>query len=1215
MIERRKGTIRNQRINHTLINCDFKIDDRSFEDLLAYITSYIEYINFYTTDNEIDGNWKALIEQDAVIYMVQIIKEPVNSLTTINITNDIIKVILDWYSKIENWYFTLVHLEEEILANKIGNIVTDVLQSKKNDILEYTNTLKKEESKPKTFSEALKFYTDSSKQGVKKEIHLDEVIHTFKKAILHIQNFTRDYLKTHVFERNDHMPNNAMYMTFVMLYKKIQQQINAISQDHLDFYYKNVLQQTLSEGIQTQAIVCFELLPKSKSIAIAEGTQFTAGKLFGSKKNTLFETNKPVLVNPIQVESLQTLYFNRSPYIKIGTDTSLISNIIKNTLFLNSKKIKNTENWSLFGANENTLVNSEIALKTVTDIGFMIGSQVLFLEEGEREINLTFTLEEDTSKNVFWKLLRQMVSNHKLPLDVIFNMVFEEAFIISYTSIKGWETVNSYDVLFDEKENAFILRFLLNNTAPAFTTLESEKQYSSWPMVKVVFDEYAPVYAYSFFKGVILETITIDVTVTGIKNLALYNNIGKMPLTKSFDLFGPQPSLGGYLMIGKSELFKKELTGFDIHIDWDAVPADYGGFETYYKAYSEKFDNDSFIVELAALSNGYWFPKEKHASKQLNLFTTEPCQTPEGYDSVLITNTRTFSIDNPGEFQFSRDYKLEDPIKYDVHTQSGFLRLTLTAPKDAFGKDLYQKNYTEIATYNAKNEEIVPLPNKAFIPKVKKVVLDYTATDVIYFNNSFSSDDGSDTVVGDYIHITPFGIEKTVKDSKVYKNTMISDFEGEGYLYISLSGVSANVSVSLFFDLHNDSPSLVTVSDNIIIQYKELDTWITLTEKFIISDGTNKLTKSGIIELILPDNNQEDDEQKYELRFVAIQDAYVYPIINGIYPNAVVTSCISKNNEIIGKNIAANSITKSVKKLPEVKKVMQPAPSYGGKIPGTQELFYTEVSERLRHKDRAVTIWDYERLILQYFEEVVAVKCTNLDQNFKQQAGKVTLIVLSSKWKHQKHKYFNSNELEEIAKFIRKKSNSFIRVVVRNPTVEWLLVNCVVEFYTKENGGYYINELNTFISNYLCPLSHKEISNIEGIGAVVVPRMLKSHIENLPYIKTVKRLDIEHIVKEGIHDFTMKIYEGSNEIIPTKPWSILAPEPKHNILMPSVLEEGTIDEIEMQNLQVGVDFIIGDDDDKMVEIKQENLEKEEINKKNKTESNEESNTVLTFKLK
>ena len=59
------------------------------------------------------------------------------------------------------------------------------------------------------------------------------------------------------------------------------------------------------------------------------------------------------------------------------------------------------------------------------------------------------------------------------------------------------------------------------------------------------------------------------------------------------------------------------------------------------------------------------------------------------------------------------------------------------------------------------------------------------------------------------------------------------------------------------------------------------------------------------------------------------------------------------------------------------------------------EAFYGRVSERLRHKQRALTQWDYERIVLERFPEVYKAKCipAGLSGNGGQ-PGRVGLVVI-----------------------------------------------------------------------------------------------------------------------------------------------------------------------------------------------------------------------------
>ena len=75
-----------------------------------------------------------------------------------------------------------------------------------------------------------------------------------------------------------------------------------------------------------------------------------------------------------------------------------------------------------------------------------------------------------------------------------------------------------------------------------------------------------------------------------------------------------------------------------------------------------------------------------------------------------------------------------------------------------------------------------------------------------------------------------------------------------------------------------------------------------------------------------------------------------------------------------GRAIAAQSIRGLVKPIKGIGPAVQPSPSFGGRSPESDRALYTRISERLRHKDRAVQMWDYERLVLERFPDISMVR-------------------------------------------------------------------------------------------------------------------------------------------------------------------------------------------------------------------------------------------------
>ncbi|UTW66997.1 hypothetical protein KFE94_02455 [bacterium SCSIO 12643] len=1182
MIERRNGIQRDKRLNGNLLDSPFQIDQRPFWHLLGYISSLLKHINYYDLNNEHDGQWNEVIKSDPIILMVHIINEPVDRLTKIIQDNElqlstdnilkkeVVGILIKWYDKIESWYHHLLSHGEEKLAYKIKNVLVDVLELQKEHLITYQNQIN-----PKGA-----FVQKLSSPGPSDDdtpFSLEKSLHNFTKVIIHIQEFTKDYLEKNIYSNNDLTPNNALYVAFSLLFRTAQNHINTLSQRHLDFYYSDILKQSIGKGRSTSTIVNFELLPDIEYSLVDKGVQLSAGKLFGSKSDILFETEKPLIVYQMELVELQTLLFESNPYIKVGTDQPLVSSITQNTLISKGEEASSKDQWYTFGANKRSIRNTQIQANSIAEMGFIIGSSVLILQEGNRHIRLQFNLQKSDQPNTFWTLLNEIKENRKIAMDTVFSDVFDNGFNISYSSKSGWESIPEYVMEYNETSGSFSILLFLDSAAPAVTTSEKISPTLTWPSIKVELNPYAPNYLYSFFRGVDLNSIRIDVEVEQMKDLMLYNNIGKMPLNKTFDLFGPIPEKGAFLMIGNPELFQKQINSLTVNIDWSNLPDDFGGFESYYKGYSTAFNNDSFQVQFSALSNGYWLPNVEPEIPVFNLFDTINCVTPEGYSSTKLKSTTQINLQDFGDLGIAQNFNIPLPLAYDITSQSGFIKFTLSSPSVGFGNDLYQKEFIDIATFNAKNKTQIPYPNKPYLPKVNSVSVNYKASDTLYFTESLSKSSASVENTGSFQHITPFGITDVISGHQINSQTLLANYSAEGYLILGLNGVKEDTFISVYFHFLHSSTSTQIDPNGLTWEYRQQNEWIEFNQGNIVLDETNGFIKSGIVELILPKKknyNETTSNATYWIRISTAQNAPHYPIIKGIYLNAIKATCIDLTPNVVGQTIPAGSITKLVGKHPDIKKVNQPRNSLGGKVTESATQYYTRVSERLRHKSRAVTIWDYERLILENFDEVQIVKCTNFNKNFQSVPQQVKVIVISSRWTNSERHYFNEDALDQMKMFLRKLTNPFVNITVMNPTVEYLLVNCIVEFMPEDNGGYYIHQLNQHITDFLSPISNSN-TGIGGIGGTVVPTMVVSSIDNLSFIKSIKKLTIEHIIRTDIETFTLGVYQGGQEIQSTTPWAILAPMQNHRIISQLPGQKSTNDlDVGICNMQIGVDFIL-----------------------------------------
>ncbi|MCB0562589.1 MAG: hypothetical protein KDD09_26740, partial [Phaeodactylibacter sp.] len=183
------------------------------------------------------------------------------------------------------------------------------------------------------------------------------------------------------------------------------------------------------------------------------------------------------------------------------------------------------------------------------------------------------------------------------------------------------------------------------------------------------------------------------------------------------------------------------------------------------------------------------------------------------------------------------------------------------------------------------------------------------------------------------------------------------------------------------------------------------------------------------------------------LRVSAHQNAEAFSETRGIFTQAVkVTYKPLENNErdkmvTEAKEIKALAVADS-----NVKGIEQPYKSFGGRLPEAGNNFSKRASERLRHKGRAVNVFDYERLVLERFPKIYRAKCITHSlglpapeyvRDLEVAPGFVNIAVIPDLGQ-----VVSSNQLEprapislltEIEDYLQAKNSPFVRLKAMNP--------------------------------------------------------------------------------------------------------------------------------------------------------------------------------------
>jgi hypothetical protein len=423
------------------------------------------------------------------------------------------------------------------------------------------------------------------------------------------------------------------------------------------------------------------------------------------------------------------------------------------------------------------------------------------------------------------------------------------------------------------------------------------------------------------------------------------------------------------------------------------------------------------------------------------------------------------------------------------------------------------------------------------------------------------TDDSIDDFINtgiELLHVGPFGQarEHSYLRSQLEflgSNTikLLPQFNHEGNFYIGLSGVQANDSVCLLFQVAEGSadPKL----DKADLQWSTLcdNYWKELSVMDFIFDTTNDFLTSGVIKLIIPREATTDNTiMPGDLIWfkVSIPQSNAVCLMIDVQSNAAIAEFTDQGNDPnhLKDPLAPNTISKLKQPAGAIKGITQPYTSFGGRMQENDRAFYTRVSERLRHKERTITSWDYERLILQHFPSVYKVKCINhASPDSFTDAGHTLLVVIPDLTNQFSIDPFqprvDKNTLDMILQLLQKHSTAWATHHVVNPFYEPVKISLSVKLKRGFEFNYYQGEINKALQQFLSPWLGGGTTAIRFGGKVTESHIVKL-MEDLEYVDYIENLQLFQSTDEGVHFVQVKQFAEVSG-----PASILVSHTSHDI--------------------------------------------------------------------
>ncbi|MDJ0846212.1 MAG: baseplate J/gp47 family protein, partial [Crocosphaera sp.] len=555
--------------------------------------------------------------------------------------------------------------------------------------------------------------------------------------------------------------------------------------------------------------------------------------------------------------------------------------------------------------------------------------------------------------------------------------------------------------------------------------------------------------------------------------------------------------------------------------------------------------------------------------------------------SGVTEGMTVYSLDTVGSkwaMQLANQYRLRKPVLASIQainpesfivpeTTTGIslpevLRgfITLSLNQD-FLDATYRKKYVEnVLKYGKKPTSNNPPPpdilNEPYTPTIQTISLTYKAYSETVNISSTSPDDFANPDL-EFFHLTYFGpmrehgyqrqqIESQIKAGINTAVPLLPNYNHAGELLIGLSQLNGGDSVSILFQVAEGSANPDLPSEDLHWFVLCDNYWKPLSRSQVVLDTTNKLLTSGIIQFVIPLEATTHNtilpkgliwlKAGIKLKPTLKDNVMAVCQLIDVAANAIEVKFVDRGNDPnhLLTALQPGGITKLKNGLSAIKTVKQPYASFGGRSVESHSDFYTRVSERLRHKNRCLTAWDYERIILEAFPKVHQVKCIpHAKENSWLAPGHLLIIVVPDlKNKNAINPLepkVDTDTIERITNYVKKRAGMQVNVKVKNPRYQKIKVDFKVKFYAGYEFNHYQTQLGQEIINFLSPWADNSQGKI-SFGGKVYKSVLLDLVEDLSYV-------------DYVTDFKMYSLSGNdiNEVQPDTPDTILVSHPEHTI--------------------------------------------------------------------
>ncbi|MDV7144028.1 hypothetical protein R3X27_15170 [Tropicimonas sp. TH_r6] len=894
-----------------------------------------------------------------------------------------------------------------------------------------------------------------------------------------------------------HTPHYALWLAFLTMFDRAQSELNDFTGRHLDFYYEEILRLARRGPEPDHVHVTFELAKGREAHLLPAGTGLRAGK-DALGREVSYVTDEDIVVNRAEVSALRGVRIDRWMQGGAAHETLRAAPVLASLDGLGEEDLpEEAPHFAPFG--------SEIA--PFGRMGLAVSHRQLFLREGERILVLTATL---TSAPGDASGLGGMM--------------------VRLTAEEDWLELRAGDSRLEvELDGARItVTITLDGADPAIVPHDPELHEGPYPAdrpaMELLFDfdgaTDAAAKSFARLRGASLANVAIRSEASNLRQMSIRAADGVADPSDSFMPFGVTPRIGARWIIGSSELFAKPQAEMKIHVTW-----------------AEAYTQDGFLRNLPATSFGIGFEYLRAGKWQafenyfvlLLLALMEELGEEQPSELGFESKDSEIFVETPGFAATDAGLVLEEPA-YGAGSVTGFMRITLG---NHFGHGAYLDHKTQILIEKAKptadqtdlkdttrynyssdgltDDPYAPdvLPKEPYTPEIEEIALSYKA---------------KTQAVDEIWHVHPFGAAARSATGPVLDPTPF-----EGALYVGLDALDPPERVMLLVQVADGTGDPLLAVPDLDISYLGASDW----EHFVaqgIDDRTKDFTTSGVLGLAAPREARPGagfmPAGKHWLRIAAPENAGAINRVLTIEAQAMRATFQDAGNDPAFLEVPLEPETISKLKLPDraVKTVTQPFASFGGRGMEGRTAYHRRASERLRHKDRAVTLWDYEHLGLEAFPSLYRIKALNTTElkrvggvvvaDNEAAPGAVTVVAVPYTQGRSQldplRPYTDQATLTALDAHLRRRQSPFICFEVANPKFEEIHVDMQVAFLPHiADLDFYRDLVEAALIEHLTPWRQAGAQGVE-FGGLVYKSTIIDFVEELPYVDYLQDVRMFH---------------------------------------------------------------------------------------------------------